>query len=154
MRKDKQFLVGVVVGIIAISLIGCATVPRTEGERAAEAEKPALSVAPNLRFDDVPIPSGFRLLQEESFTFQNDYLRVGLLKYTGKAKGEQIVVFYREQMPLYNWSLINLVEYGRRVLNFKKDNQICVITIESTMTKTNLTISIAPKAIDVKRVTK
>lgn len=105
-----------------------------------------LQVAVDLHFDDIPVPAGFKLDKVNSFAFQNDYTRVGLLKYTGRAKVFKVVDFYKEQMPLYNWVLVNVVEYDRSLLNFEKDGQSCIITVEGTMTRTALTIAVAPKS--------
>jgi len=110
-----------------------------------------LQVAADLRIDDVPVPVGFKLDAGDSFAFQNDYTRVGLLKYSGRANITEVINFYKEQMPLYNWILVNLVEYERSMLNFEKDNQSCIITCEGGMRKTVLTISTAPKSQEVSR---
>jgi hypothetical protein len=149
MIKKKNLLGFVAVLIVIPLLAGCVSLPRRE-----EPLEEGLAVAEKLRFDDVPVPSGFKLLANESFAFQNENIRVGLLKYTGRARPEYVVNFYREQMPMYNWNLLNIIEYGRRVMNFEKENQTCIVTLEATVTRTNLTISVAPKSVDVKRITK
>lgn len=138
------FLVG---GIFASS--GCSSFrwARGSGSASTSAGVPKqLQVAVDGRFDDIPIPAGFRLDTANSFAFQNDYTRVGLLRYAGGTKASEVVDFYKEQMPLYNWVLINVVEYDRSLLNFEKDRQSCIITCEGTMTKTTLSITIGPKS--------
>jgi hypothetical protein len=128
---------------LIILLAGCATWPR--GEARLEGEEAVLNIAPILRFEDIPVPVGFKIIRDRSFTFQNDFTRVGLLRYTGRIPIDKVVAFYKEQMPIYNWNLANLVEYGKKILNFEKGNQSCIITIEPLVTTTFLTIALSPK---------
>jgi len=124
-----------------VFLTGCASFPI----QRTPSDKP-LEPAPLLKFSDVPVPQGFKLLANESFIFQNENGRVGLLRYAGSPTADQVVSFYREQMPQYGWFLLNIVEYGRRVLNFDKQNESCIITVEPTTTKTLISISIGQKS--------
>ena len=48
---------------------------------------------------DVPVPVGFRFKEQGSFVFNSNY-RVARLRYSGTPKIEEVVRFYREQMPL------------------------------------------------------
>ena len=110
-----------------------------------QGEAVPLEVSGVLRFDDIPVPYGFQILQEDSFTFENERARVGLLKYRGKSSPDQVVAFYREQMPLYNWEMLNVIEFGQRLLNFEKDEQTCIITVNPERSKMLVTIAISPK---------
>lgn len=121
----------------------CATAPRTD-ERGAKEVKP-LEVTSVLRFPDLPAPEGFKLLVNESFVFENEYVRFGLLKYVGRPAADRVVKFYKEEMPSYGWSPINVIEYGTRLLNFEKPNQNCVITVAASATSTSIIIAVTPK---------
>ena len=133
--------------------MGCAT---TNGKTLSESEseleeeqtygRTTLAVTAKLRFDDLPVPVGFKLIQDKSFTFQTEDTRVALLKYSGRAKLQDLLDFYKEQMLLYNWELLNLVEYGKSILNFNRTGQSCIVTIEPRGRKKIITISVAPKA--------
>ncbi|MCM8784533.1 MAG: hypothetical protein NC818_07230 [Candidatus Omnitrophica bacterium] len=125
-----------------VFLTGCASFSFQKRTPAEEALLPA----PLLKFADVPVPQGFKLIANESFIFQNENGRVGLLRYSGSPTADLVVNFYREQMPQYGWFLLNIVEYGRRVLNFEKQEESCIITLEPTTTKTIISISLAPKS--------
>ncbi len=106
----------------------------------------ALDVSTALKFVDVPVPSGFKMVTSQSFTFENDVLRVGILKYKGRASGDQVVSFYKNQMSLYNWNFTNMLEYGRRILNFEREDQNCIIVIEPHGMNTFITVTVAPKS--------
>lgn len=134
---------GLVVFLVMF-LAGCATSPRREGDIAGEER--GLLVAPISRFEDIPVPAGFKVVKDRSFTFQTDFTRVGLLRYTGRTHIDRVADFYKEQMPIYNWDLINFFEYGKKILNFEKGNQSCIITVEASLTGTFLTIALSPKS--------
>lgn len=124
-------------------LAGCAT---TTTKSSDPTQVPALEPAAFLKFSDIPVPAVFKFAPEESYAFQTTGFRAGLLKYNGKAAGEQAVVFFKEQMPLYNWQLLNIVEHGRRMLSFEKENETCIITIDEKGNQANITVSVAPKS--------
>ena len=129
---------------VVIFASGCATTGSGGGPDGETAR--SLDVSMALKFEDVPIPSGFKSVTRESFTFENDVLRVGIMKYAGRANADQVSAFYKDQMPLYNWRFINMVEYGRRILNFEREDQTCVIIVEPARMSTYVTITVAPKA--------
>ena len=137
--------------VLGISILtGCATVDRQRDAELGLVEEEKLEVSADLKFEDLPVPYGFKLNKQESFIFQNDFTRMGLFKYIGKAKPNKIVEFYREQMPLYNWGLINIVEHNEIILNFEKERESCIITLKPMMARTGLTIFLTPKSGPIK----
>jgi len=151
LKEKKVFTVAALISM-ALFLSGCAGL--SQGRRRVSAEEGSLipeggvslEVAAAFRFDDIPVPIGFKIDQFGSFAFQTEYTRVGLLKYKGRANPDKVVAFYKDQMPLYGWALVNIIEYGKRIINFEKEGQSCIITIEPTGSKTILTIAISPKS--------
>jgi len=138
----KFYVLIIVMAIIATS--GCAGMgSRRSGGSASTG---SLEVATMLKFQDVPVPGGFRLLPSESFCFDNDITRFGILKYSGRANAATVIRFYRDQMPLYNWRFINLMEFNTRIINFDRDDQTCTIIIEPRHLSTSVIVSVAPKA--------
>ena len=136
--------------LVSLFLAGCATFPQNESSSDAEKNKVTLSVAPILKFDDIPVPSGFRILEKESFAFQNDKSRVALLKYYGAKTADQVTAFYKEQMASFNWDLINIVEYDKRVLNYDSSDESCIITIQPQGGKSMVIIALSPKSRPIK----
>jgi len=129
--------------------IGCATLGITKQAEEDEAvflePEEVIAVNPDLRFDDLPIPIGFLIDLQNSYAFQNPTTRVALLRYFGRDSTRGLVEFFTEQMPRYNWALINQVEFEKVVLNFGKAQESCIIMIEPQRGKTLVTISIAPR---------
>lgn len=100
-----------------------------------------------IKFSDVPVPVGFKLVPRESYSFETSGMRVGMLKYQGKIKdADQVVNFYKEQMAMYNWNLLNVVEYGQRLLNFDRENETCIINLLPKGSVLEITIAVGPKA--------
>ncbi|NQT96021.1 MAG: hypothetical protein HQ572_06175 [Candidatus Omnitrophica bacterium] len=129
--------------LMGLCISGCATT----GGGSDIAESPRmLDVAMALKFEDVPMPAGFKPVAKDSFIFENDVLRVGILKYSGRAQAHQVVSFYKDQMPLYNWRFLNMMEYGKRIMNFDREDQTCIIVIEPGKMSTSVIITVAPKA--------
>ena len=139
-----QFRIFLSVLVLALLVSGCATMD--SGASAGTGTLKALDVALALKFEDVPVPAGFKAIGNDSFVFQNDLLRVGILKYSGSAYANQVINFYKDQMPLYNWRFLNIVEYGRSILNFDREDQTCVIIVEPAKLCTYVTVTVAPKA--------
>lgn len=123
---------------------GCVAV--TQGDKSM-VNPGLLEPQAKLKLSDVPVPMGFKLIPQESYTFEASGVRVALLKYQGKVKdADQLVNFYKEQMAIYNWNLLNVIEYGQRLLNFDRESETCIISLLPKGSSAVVTISIGPKA--------
>ena len=149
MNKIKFLVLGPQL-LILVLLAGCATFPQNESSGDAEKNKVALSVAPILKFEDIPVPAGFKSLDKESFAFQNDKSRVALLKYYGGKTADQVVAFYKEQMASFNWDLVNIIEYDRKVLNYENSDESCIVTVQPQGGKSTVIISLSPRSRPIK----
>jgi hypothetical protein len=129
---------------VMLLLTGCANSSNKEG--LSSKNSGLLEPSAQLKFSDVPVPAGFRLLPQDSYTFESAGVRVGVLKYKGKASPDRVVNFYREQMPMYNWNLLNLVEYGDSILNFERENESCIVNLSPRGSSCIITASVGPKA--------
>ncbi|MDI6758507.1 MAG: hypothetical protein QMD94_02380 [Candidatus Omnitrophota bacterium] len=132
------------------ALFGCATTSSKDTSKQSALLEPQ-SI---LKFSDIPIPAGFKPLNEKSYSFETSGVRVGVLKYQGKANPDQVVNFYKEQMPIYNWILLNIIEYGNRLLNFDRENETCIIDLATKGNNITLTISLGPKPLSLKKTSK
>jgi len=98
-----------------------------------------------VKFSDIPVPAGFTLLPKSSYSFETTGTRVGMLKYQGKATRDQLVAFYKGQMEMLNWNLLNIVEYGDCQLNFDRDAETCVVTLSPKGSSFLITVTLGPK---------
>ena len=87
------------LGIFLLTgIAGCSSFPAKD--QAKEAQPLQSQVVS--KFTDLPVPLGFRILLKDSYSFESSGMRVGLLRYQGKATLDQVVNFYKEQMPMFN----------------------------------------------------
>lgn len=138
MRASKKFLLLFIFCFLTAALAGCSTTPGNRLEPQA-----------TLKLSDIPIPAGLKPLPQKSYSFENAGIRVAVLKYQGRANIEQVINFYKEQMPAYNWNLINIIEYGQRLMNFERENETCIITVETAgfwNEDALVTVSLGPKS--------
>jgi len=140
----KKIFVFLIMGILVAGVTGCATSSKKDKDIAAASNMLEPQMA--LKFSDVPVPAGFKFVSQESYSFESTGVRVGMLKYRGKANPDQVVNFYKEQMPIYNWNLINAIEYGQRLLNFEREQESCIVTMLAKGNSVTLTISVGPKS--------
>jgi len=144
MKQVKLFSFISLACMLTIFLSGCSTFsdnPKSENPAGDILEPQAI-----LKFNDIPVPVGLKSLPQASYSFESSGVRVGVLKYRGKANADQIISFYKEQMVMYNWNLVNIVEYGQRLMNFERENETCIITMETKGNNVILTISLGPKS--------
>ncbi|MDD5477029.1 MAG: hypothetical protein PHG87_02310 [Candidatus Omnitrophica bacterium] len=142
MKFAKPFSFISISCLLAIALLGCSTF----SDNPKSLNSGALEPQAILKFSDVPVPVGLKSLPQASYSFESSGVRVGVLKYQGKANADQVIGFYKEQMAIYNWNLVNIVEYGQRLINFERENETCIITIEPKGNTVILTISLGPKS--------
>lgn len=128
--------------LVAFILLGGCTILQPK-----DTTNPALLEPQTLvKFSDVPVPSGFKLLPKDSYSFEALGTRVGMLKYQGKASIERVAAFYKEQMGLANWTLLNTIQYGDCQLNFERDAETCIITLTPKGSATIITVALGPKS--------
>ena len=129
--------------IFAFGLCGCASTSRKNNIAKNDA---LLEPSGMVKFVDIPVPSGFKIMPLDSYSFESAGIRVGVLKYQGKANSDQVVNFYKEQMPMYNWNLLNIVQYGEMLLNFDRDNETCIVRLMPKGNNITVSISLGPKS--------
>ena len=129
--------------VFVFSVSGCASMMPGNSDRILEP-------ANTLRFSDIPVPAGFKLIPQQSYSFENAGVRVALLRYKGSGTLDQVINFYKEQMPLSRWNLLNISEFGQRMLNFERENETCIVTMQSQFTGTLITLSLGPKSANTR----
>jgi hypothetical protein len=129
--------------VFMVTLTGCASMMAGNPDKT-------LTPANTIRFSDIPVPAGFKAIPQQSYSFENGGIRVAFLKYKGNGTLDQVLSFYKEQMPVSRWNLLNISEFGRRMLNFERETETCIITIESQFPGTLITLSLGPKSANTR----
>ena len=147
--KRPGALIFFIIGIFLLG--GCETLLK---KNKASTSPAALEPQAIVKFSDIPVPTGFKFLALDSYSFESGGVRVAVLKYQGKANIEQVMNFYRDQMPMYNWNLLNIIEYGQRLMNFDREAETCIISLESKGRSVIITASLGPKSQRLKKPVK
>jgi len=139
--KSRTYVVILIFAFCVLNFLGCTMVSR-KGKAGAPGMLEPQAV---FRFADIPVPVGFKLLSKDTYAFEGAGVRVGLLQYKGKADPGRAINFYKEQMPMYNWRLLNVIEYGERLMNFDREDEICNIKLIPRGRTLYITVSVGPK---------
>jgi len=139
---NKKIAVLLFSGSLVLLFAGCAGISK-KGDFSKTSS--LLEPSAMMKFNDVPVPTGFKLLSQESYSFETSGVRVGVLKYQGKANPDQVINFYKEQMPMYNWNLLNVIEYGNCLMNFERENETCIVGLLSKGRAVTITVSLGPR---------
>jgi hypothetical protein len=93
---------------------------------------------------DVPVPNGFRYLEQGSYIFDRNY-RVARLRYSGTPHIDDAVAFFKEQMPLSKWNLVKEGQDGGRWVQFQNEFEEMKVLLEREAGVTSIQIDISPK---------
>ena len=144
MRREAKLGSGIGVICFSLSVLwGCSTASSATKE-ATPVQATLLEPQAIVRFSDIPVPMGFKLLPKDSYTFESAGVRVGMLRYRGKGNPDHMVNFYKEQMSLFNWDMLNIIEFGDRMLNFQKDDESCIVHLLPKGNTVTISISFGP----------
>ncbi len=129
---NKAAILILTVGILCVA--GCenkTTVvnPRNGAPQVVE-NSPQLVAKSRPPISDIPVPVGFKLDMEHSRDMTAGSARWIDHTYKGKADRYAVREFYRRQMPVTNWSLVNMRTVNSEIiLEFEKQTERCTITI-------------------------
>jgi len=104
----------------------------------------SLQMASAFRFPDLPVPEGFKYIPAGSFIYESSEIRVGKMKYYGKAWPDSIVRFYKEYMVDSGWRILNIIEGEETLLSFSNDQEMCIVKFECSYGSGSLVISVSP----------
>ncbi len=147
-----RILVIALLGYSVIALSGCTGMSKKD--TMLPKNSGMLEPAAMTRFMDIPVPANFKLMAQESYSFENSGVRAAVLRYQGKANPDQVISFYKEQMPMYNWNLLNIIEYGDRLMNFEKETETCIINLLPKGSYVTIAISLGPKSQSPRKLEK
>lgn len=81
---------------------------------------------------DVPLPRGFKLVEQSSDDWSSGAVRYLRHRYRGGSSPAAVRGFYTRQMPLTRWTpVLDSFSKGRRMMQFERGPEICIVTISS-----------------------
>jgi len=112
--------------VIVLPVAGGCTTPPDVGESVK------LLPAASPYDPGIPVPVGFRLVNESSEDWSSGSTRYLRHRYRGRADKWAVRTFYREQMPLVRWTPISDGNVqGRITMRFQREQETCTIIIEA-----------------------
>jgi hypothetical protein len=90
---------------------------------------PQTQFSNDVSFEDIPVPAGFILMRNESYSFQNDVTRVGHLVYKGRSDINNVLAFFQQQMPLHGWQEMSYIDSTSSTRYYDKEGQTCILTV-------------------------
>ncbi|MCX6338772.1 MAG: hypothetical protein NTX71_02490 [Candidatus Aureabacteria bacterium] len=104
------------------------------------AGSPQVAFSNDVTFEDIPVPAGFSLVRNDSYSFQNDVTRVGRLIYKGRSDINNVLAFFQQQMPLHGWQEMSYIDYRSSTRYYEKEGQSCILTVEPRTGWSNIRI--------------
>ena len=136
----------VIIGGCTLVTTGPAVKKKAPPEKKAKTTNiKAKEVPEKYRISDLPVPDNYRFDEDKSFIFETETLRTGILVYNGGRKISEVIEFYKEEMPKYGWSLINIFQHKNATMLYEKEDWICEIRLEGSWSSNKLYLTIAPK---------
>ena len=120
--------VGILLMTLLLLLSGCASSPKPEETTPAQGP------------GEIPIPPGFRKIEEDSVFIAFGGFQAGLVVYQGKREPPWVVEFYRGILPSQGWTLVASFISKDAILVFTKERQACVISISGDSSATRLEV--------------
>ena len=136
MRRPLFYLMIGLLAVLIAGFTGCKRGGQTTGA-------PPVRFSNDVTFEDIPVPAGFKLERNRSYSFQNDVTRVGRLAYEGHSSINHVLAFYQQQMPLHGWQELSYVDYRSSVRYYEKGGQSCILTVEPSKGWHNVRIVLA-----------
>ncbi|MFQ5839952.1 MAG: hypothetical protein ACE5HK_04450 [Candidatus Methylomirabilales bacterium] len=118
----RLFLLLLVLGLVSGCVRGSA--PKNVG--TATALQPAVGLG------DVPIPSGFTQVHEESIVVEFGRFRGGWVVYSGDKTPSAVIAFYRDIMPVEGWKPVASFVAKQSLFVYTKEDRACVISVTRT----------------------
>jgi len=96
-------------------------------------------------FKDIPIPSGLKREDDQSFVYEAPGMAIGVITYSGRVSAASVTDFFQGEMPAQGWRFQNAFKSGRSVdLFFVKESRSCQISIRSGLLATKVIVKVGP----------
>ncbi|MBI3014284.1 MAG: hypothetical protein HYY65_04270 [Candidatus Tectomicrobia bacterium] len=129
---------GLAAAALLTAISGCTYFPGAGTE-------PVPQVSPTFRFEDVPVPPTMELDTRQSFVYESNVIRAGVLIYRGNEKYEELLRFFRENLKQYNWRQVSSFEHEGALLNYEKPGWSLSIEVRRELGSNLLVIRYGPK---------
>jgi hypothetical protein len=131
--------------LVSLALVGCTTLGTPLNEPAAtDPNAPQARVA-----DDFPVPSGSRVLTDETLVLGSGNNWTGRLSLALSVDAQNAYVHFRDQAKSFGWSLVSGSFGTTSILTFAKAQRSATVLIQdgNRLQGIKATITVSPMAI-------
>ncbi|MCA9243876.1 MAG: hypothetical protein KDA32_07990 [Phycisphaerales bacterium] len=126
-------------GLLLAATGGCAM------NNSVEVAGPSASAVQHPTLEGVPIPSGFRLVDDRSVAASSGPLRVVKYEFAGPTDASRVNRFYRDYMPAGGWTLRReAFDRGEQEMRFTSTAEECTVRIGKDGRQTIVRIDVIP----------
>ena len=131
----------VAAALVTLILAGCTGVD----SRGAKDDR--LAASKRLVIPDVPVPDGFKMdLKFSDWRNSSGGLRTGYALYTGRASLPALVEFYKDNMPISGWAMIDESgTSGSYILRYEKGSEKVDVKVTPGGIYTDIMVSFWPR---------
>lgn len=101
----------------ALALAGCSSSSSSEADQRLAA------------LTDLPLPRGYDLSRSKTVIFGEGDTWNGKVVYTINSAAEDMVTFYRRDMPALGWQEISVFRAATSVLNFQRGSRVATVQV-------------------------
>ncbi len=130
--------------LLAFLCSGCATWKKMAGSSEEEASAPKSEPLNQAfhGFPDVPVPKELSLVENKSFVYETQTMRVGVLMFTGNVDLQSLEEYFKVNMGRNGWKFINSTKYRGISLLFIKEDKTAQIKMNKGTFGSDIEISI------------
>ena len=92
-----------------------------------EEEPPPPPTGQYLDFNDIQIPSDFKLDRESSFVYESNQVKAGVLGLTGKMPLVDALKYFEGHMTRDGWAMLSSFKYHKNILIYTKPEKVALI---------------------------
>lgn len=143
MRRHAWFWLALGTGLAVSSTAGCKLLP--VGSDGDDQVVYPGSHQDSRTLPDIPVPRGYNFREDRSFTYNRSFRTADLNYWRYGGTTQELVSFYREEMPLLDWRASG--DSGEpTTLIFEKGTETCRVEVSESTGVTYVRVVIMPKA--------
>lgn len=132
----------VVLSIALLMITGCAVNSTSSNQYVTNAVKQTKTE----KFDDIPIYPGFNIIREKSIIYESGNIKVGRLVFRGDASINDVVDYYKTNLPENGWEPISITIYENDAnLTYVTSDRVLQIRANRGFSGTTLIIQVGPR---------
>ena len=144
-RVTWVLVIMLVVGLIS----GCGFLKPIDTKRISDSPSAQKKIsAPGYHdFDDILVPKAMRVNRKMSSVVESAAMTAGVLSLEGTVGLDELIRFFETNMTKDNWAVVSKLRGPRSILQFKKENRWCMMTLTDRQYgyKTRVEIWVTPK---------